>query len=320
MTDERTRPDPATAPRPDPEAAFDPTQPGHATGGPGPDPIPIDPGAERLVAASFLITIVSGLALLALYIVGGNTQLEGVLLCLCLGGIGFGLIVWAHRLLPNKLHVEARHPMSRDPRAAAELAGSITAERGFTRRTLLVRLLFGAFGGLAAALAIPVFSLGPAPGRDLFVTPWKRGLRAVDINNRPVNQDQIPVGGVLTVYPEGFPGSADGQTLLIHVGEGLLQLPPDRTAWAPNGFVAYSKICTHAGCPVGLYRDAIHSLICPCHQSQFNVLNGARPSFGPAARPLPQLPIQLQPDGTFVALGDFPEPVGPSFWNRTSGG
>ena len=185
---------------------------------------------------------------------------------------------------------------------------------------MLVRLLFGAVGGLAAALAIPVFSLGPGPGRDLFATPWRKGIRAVDLANRPVQSQDIPLGGVLTVYPEGFPGSADGQTLLIHVDPALFQLPPDRMAWAPNGFVAYSKICTHAGCPVGLYRDELHSLICPCHQSQFNVLNGAQPSFGPAARPLPQLPIQLQSDGTFVALGDFPEPVGPSFWNRTSGG
>jgi ubiquinol-cytochrome c reductase iron-sulfur subunit len=284
------------------------------------DPLPDNPGAERRVALAFIVTIVTGNALLALFIVGGQTQLEGVLLCLCLGGLGYGIVVWAHRLLPNRLHIETRHPMARDPAASEQLAESITAERGITRRTMLIRLLFGAIGGLAAALAIPLFSLGPAPGRELFVTPWKRGLRVVDINNQPVTQDQIPQGGVLTVYPEGFPGSADGQTLLIHVDPALLQLPPDRVAWAPNGVVAYSKICTHAGCPVGLYRDEIHSLICPCHQSQFNVLNGAQPTFGPASRPLPQLPIQQQADGTFIALGDYPEPVGPSFWNRTSGG
>jgi ubiquinol-cytochrome c reductase iron-sulfur subunit len=327
MTDDRPdRPAGSTtatsADAPDPGSVQpDATQPLTPVPGPGPgaDPVPDDPGAERLVAISFVVTILSGVALLALYIAGGDTQLEGVLLCLCLGGLGVGLIIWAHRLLPNRLHVEQRHPMSRDPRAAAELADAITVERGFTRRTLLMRLLLGAVGGLLAALAVPVFSLGPAPGNALFVTPWKKGLRAVDITGKVVNQDQIPVGGVLTVFPEGFPGSADGQTLLIHVGEGLLQLPPDRMAWAPNGFVAYSKICTHAGCPVGLYRDAIHSLICPCHQSQFDVLNGAKPSFGPAARPLPQLPIQLQADGTFVALSDYTEPVGPSFWNRTSG-
>jgi ubiquinol-cytochrome c reductase iron-sulfur subunit len=90
-------------------------------------------------------------------------------------------------------------------------------------------------------------------------------------------------------------------------------------AWAPEGFVCYSKICTHAGCPVGLYRAEQHALICPCHQSTFDVLAGATPTYGPAVRPLPQLPIQLQPDGTFVALDDFPEPVGPSFWDVSQG-
>jgi ubiquinol-cytochrome c reductase iron-sulfur subunit len=106
--------------------------------------------------------------------------------------------------------------------------------------------------------------------------------------------------------------------LLIRVEPGLLKLPADRAAWAPDGFVAYSKVCTHAGCPVGLYRSSEHTLICPCHQSEFDVLDGARPISGPAARALPQLPIRLQEDGTFVALGDFPEPVGPGFWNMTS--
>jgi ubiquinol-cytochrome c reductase iron-sulfur subunit len=105
--------------------------------------------------------------------------------------------------------------------------------------------------------------------------------------------------------------------LLIRVEPGLLQLPGERAAWAPDGFVAYSKICTHAGCPVGLYRSSEHTLICPCHQSEFDVLVGAQPISGPAARALPQLPIRLEADGTFVATGDFPEPVGPGFWNMT---
>jgi quinol---cytochrome c reductase iron-sulfur subunit len=99
------------------------------------------------------------------------------------------------------------------------------------------------------------------------------------------------------------------------VEENLLQLPGRGAEWAPQGYVAFSKLCTHAGCPVGLYRANEHRLICPCHQSTFDVLSGAVPSFGPAARPLPQLPIRLEADGTFSALGDFPEPVGPSFWN-----
>ncbi len=282
-----------------------------------PSSTPENPRAERLVALSFVVTMITGLALLGVYIAGGQTQVEAVLLFLCLGGLGFGIVVWAHKLLPNRQYVERRHE-ARDPAEAARLADSIVAERGFTRRTMLVRLLAGAIAGLAAALAIPVFSLGPAPGRSLFVTPWKKGLRLVDVDNRPVTADRVPVDGVVTVFPEGSPGSADGQALLIHVEDGLLRLSPERIAWAPQGFVVYSKVCTHAGCPVGLYRASLHSLICPCHQSTFEVLEGARPVFGPASRPLPQLPISLQPDGTFVALGDFPEPVGPAFWDMTS--
>ena len=277
---------------------------------------PNDPAAERIVAASFVLTMVAGVAVLGVYLAGGQTQIEGALLFLALGGLGVGITVWAHRLLPNREHIELRHRLA-DPRAERELAATLKAEEGIGRRTMLLRLLAGAIGGLAAALAIPVLSLGPGPGRDLFVTRWRKGLRAVDMTGAPVHAADLEIGGVLTVFPEGSPGSANSQTLLIRVEPGLLRLPPDRAAWAPNGYVAYSKVCTHAGGPVGLYRAAQHRLICPCHQSTFDVLDGAQPTFGPAARPLPQLPIALQPDGTFVALGDFPEPVGPSFWNRT---
>ncbi len=161
---------------------------------------------------------------------------------------------------------------------------------------------------------IPVLSLGPAPGSTLFQTPWKLGLRLVDGVGRAVRAADIPLDGVLTVFPEGFVGSAQAQTLLIHAGADRLQLSPEAAQVAPDGFIALSKVCTHAGCPVGLYRAAQGQLICPCHQSTFDVLHGAVPVFGPAARPLPQLPIQRDGDG-FIALGDFPEPIGPSFWN-----
>ena len=280
--------------------------------------IPENPAAERLAGLAFVAALLAGIGLLVVYVLGGQTQIEAVLLTACLGGIGFGIVVWAQALLPNAPVTEVRHPLGSAESAADP--GDALAAPAITRRTMLVRLMLGAFAGLAAALAVPVFSLGPAPGRELFVTPWRKGLRLVDETNMPVLSAQIPVGGLLTVFPEGYPGSADGQTLLINVGPGRLQLAPDRASWAPNGFVAYSKVCTHAGCPVGLYRATLESLICPCHQSTFDVLRGAVPTGGPAVRPLPQLPITLQPDGTFAALGDFPEPVGPSFWNVHSGG
>ena len=278
--------------------------------------------AQVIVGALFAVTMVAGFALLVVYLVGGDTQVQGILLTLAFGGLGAGIVVWAQRLLPTRPVTEDRHPLQPPPTAEASAAEAATreAEAGFARRHLLIGLLFGAFAGLGAALLIPVLSLGPAPGRSLFVTAWKKGSRVVGLDGKPVQASALPIDGVLTVFPEGAAGDAMAQTLLIRVPPDLLRLPADRKAWAPDGYVAYSKVCTHAGCPVGLYRAIQHRLICPCHQSTFDVLDGAIPSFGPAARPLPQLPIQLQPDGTFVALGDFPEPVGPSFWNMTSGG
>ena len=131
----------------------------------------------------------------------------------------------------------------------------------------------------------------------------------------PAQVAELPIGGVFTVFPNGDTSDPNSATLLIRVEPELLELDPEAAEWAPDGYVAYSKICTHAGCPVGLYRASQHTLICPCHQSEFDVLRGAQPISGPAARALPQLPIARRADGTFVALGDYPEPVGPAFWN-----
>jgi quinol---cytochrome c reductase iron-sulfur subunit len=274
---------------------------------------------ERRIALLFGISAVAGVAVLIVYLAGGQTQLEGVLLAITLGGIGIGVIAWSQWLLPGTLRTEDRHQTATYADADAER--EILAEEAMiTRRSMLVRSLGAALAGLAAALAIPVLSLGPAPGRSLFETPWRKGgLRLVGLDGQPIHAADLPLEGVVTAFPEGFVGSADGQTLLIRVAPDLLRLPEDRVVWAPDGYVAYSKLCTHAGCPVGLYRATQHRLICPCHQSTFNVLDGAQPVFGPAARPLPQLPILLQEDGTFVAVGDYFDPVGPAFWDITDG-
>lgn len=269
---------------------------------------------ELVVLSAFGATFLAGLALLGLYIAGGQTQLEGLLLTVCLGGIGVGIVVWAQRLMPSRVHVEPRPPIGTDPTRIDDLTDALTEEAGFSRRTLLIRALIGALGGLGAALAIPVFSLGPAPGRSLFETTWRAGARLMPATGEPAGFD-LPLDGVLTVFPNGDSTDPNSATLLIRVAPELLELPDGRAGWAPDGFVAYSKICTHAGCPVGLYRAAQHTLICPCHQSEFDVLRGAVPINGPAARPLPQLQIERQADGTLVALGDFSEPVGPSFWD-----
>lgn len=281
----------------------------------GRDPRASERRWERVVFACFGLTFLSGLALLVLYVSGGQTQAEGVLLALALGGIGVGIVIWARLLMSADDHVEDRHPIRPDAARVNELAEALTEEAGFSRRAFLIRALFGAFAGLGAALAIPVFSLGPAPDRSLFTTAWRPGARLRPESGEGLQPQDLPVEGVLTVYPNGDAHDPNAAALLIRVDPTALRLEGEAASWAPDGYVAYSKICTHAGCPVGLYRASQHTLICPCHQSEFDVLEGARPINGPAARPLPQLPIRRLPDGSFIALGDFPEPVGPSFWN-----
>lgn len=272
--------------------------------------------AERLVAACLVVSGLASLALVMVFLLGGQPQVEGILLGLALGGLGSGIVIWAIRLLDAPVQIEERHPLGSPEEMRADAASTVDMGN-ITRRTLLVRLLLGAAGALAAALAIPVLALGPGPGRELFQTPWRAGARIVGEDGLPIRPADLALGSVRTVFPEDAIGSADAVTLLIKVRPSELQLDPERTGWAPEGCIGYSKICTHAGCPVGLYRAEEHALLCPCHQSTFDVLRGAVPTFGPAARPLPQLPIEVDAEGFLVAGGDFPEPVGPSFWNLT---
>jgi ubiquinol-cytochrome c reductase iron-sulfur subunit len=145
-------------------------------------------------------------------------------------------------------------------------------------------------------------------------------VRVVREDGEPVRPDDLPVDGVLTVFPEGHVDAGDGPTLLIRTRRGReFRTRDGREGWTVDGIVAYSKLCTHVGCPVGLYQSEEGLLLCPCHQSTFDVYDGARPVFGPAARSLPQLPLDVDDDGYLVATGDFSDPVGPGFWDRGRG-
>jgi ubiquinol-cytochrome c reductase iron-sulfur subunit len=271
---------------------------------------------ERIVATAFALSIVAALGLAAVYIAGGQPQAEGALLLVALGGVGTGLIVWAKALMPGiRDETQARPRPGRGPGAEAAADAMIGGAEELTRRSLLTRLLIGAAAALGVAALFPIRSLGRAPRGSLFSTPWRVGTRLVTVDGTPVTDRTLDVGAFTTVFPEGSVGSADGQAVLINVGDTPLDLPPDRLAGAPGGLVCYSKICTHAGCPVGLYLAEQHELRCPCHQSTFDVLGGARPVYGPAPKPLPQLPIRVDGDGTLRATGDFTDPVGPSFWD-----
>jgi ubiquinol-cytochrome c reductase iron-sulfur subunit len=266
--------------------------------------------AERQITLLFLLSSACAIALAIVYLRGGQPQLEGLFLGFALGGVACGLVLWGNRLLPQGPFVDDRHELA-STEAEVEAAEEDLEQGGaLSRRKVLVRSL-----GLAVAAHFPRRSPGPRPGRSLSHTPWRDGLRLITEDGRLVKADDVPVEGLVTVFPEGDPGSADGQAVLIRVAPGLLVAKPGREDWAPRDIVAYSKICTHAGCPVGLYQAASHQLLCPCHQSTFDVLHHAKPQIGPAAAPLPQLPLRVDAEGYLVARGDFSEPVGPAFWH-----
>jgi ubiquinol-cytochrome c reductase iron-sulfur subunit len=281
-----------------------------------PHATPREATAARLIGLFFFLSAAAGVALLAIYALGGQPQLEGLLLGVALGGIGIGLILWGRELFPAEVVTEERGPHGSEPvdRAAAERILE-SGERSVTRRRFLSRLLGAALGAFAVAMVFPIRSLGPRPRRSLFHTAWTPGTRLVDETGVPVRADTLQIGGVVTVFPEGRTNSSDSQAIVVRLLPDQLQLPAGRESWAPDGNVCYSKLCTHAGCPVGLYVKALQELQCPCHQSSFDVRNGAQVVFGPASRPLPQLPLDVDSDGYLVARSDFNEPVGPGFWN-----
>ena len=270
-----------------------------------------------LVVISLAVAFAGGIGFLIAYWSGGNTNnaLLGSTLALFFGGFGFALVVWSHLLSP---HVEVTEP--REPLAAPtpDLAPAVDdfrrGERSVRRRGLLKWSAAAGLGTLAAMWVSMLRSFSLSPDATLYSTIWKRGQRLVTVDGQPVSVDALRPGSMAVVFPEDSIGAERSQTVLIRVREDLLQLPQKRAGWAPMGNLAYSRVCTHAGCTVGMYESTTHLLMCPCHQSTFNVLDGAQPTGGPAARPLPQLPLYADNQGYLRAGGGFTEPPGPGFW------
>ena len=277
-------------------------------------------GAQLVAAVAMVVGFLGFIGFGVAYWVVASTQWEAITLGVGLLGLGFGVTAWGKYLMPQGPFVEERHEFHSTEAEREAMTAAITQRGGMVvkRRRLLGGLFLAGSTAMGIVLLFPLLrSLGPKPGTTLFETNWKKGSKLVTIDGRQVTVDDLEVGGVLTVFPQGYTGSSPDQVILLRLSNQLQPLaPPGRTSWGVAGYVAYSKMCTHLGCPVGLYQEQTQQLVCPCHQSIFNVLAGAVPEFGPAPRPLPQLPITVDSSGHLRATGGFNQAVGPGFWER----
>ena len=290
---------------------------------------------QNLAILAMVVGMLGFIAFIWVYWINASNEWEAGTLAVGMLGLGVGTIAWGKYLMPQGPFVEERHDFHSSEPERAAFNAAITGRGGLEvkRRGLLLGVFAVAGGIMTLALAVPgIRSLGPKPAKSddnqgstetsLFTSNWKKGTKIVPVDGRQVLVDALEVGGVLPVFPQGFEGSSPDQVILIR----LAQLgpndppypisPPGHTSYGVQGYVAYSKLCTHLGCPVGLYQERTQQLVCPCHQSIFNVNSGAIPEFGPAPRPLPQLPITVDATGQMRANGGFDQAVGPGFWER----
>ena len=313
------------------------------------EPLPSEPdypaqakNAEKLVVASFLLAFIAGCGFIAAYVGLGVHSVDKVLrsnlalgfsLSVALLAIGFGALIWVRQLMPDAEMVEERHELrsSDADRAAFEeyfdegTLASQWVQRPMVRRTLILATL-----PLAAIPIVVLRDMGPLPGTSLRTTVWSPGRRLLVYGtNQPLTPAQISApGSMITIVPDGYQDDLDAlakaTVIVIKFRPGELNIPTRTNGntvigtmnWTVDNIVAYSKICTHVGCPVALYEQTTHHILCPCHQSTFDAATGATVIFGPAPRPLPQLPMTVDAQGYLVAKSDFTQPVGPSFWER----
>ncbi|MCW2745329.1 MAG: menaquinol-cytochrome c reductase iron-sulfur subunit precursor [Mycobacterium sp.] len=291
-----------------------------------------DRRAERRVTAWFLLTVVATVLYLVVYFAQrpGDSLDFGIFtvpyngeLGFCMGAaltfVGVGAIDWAKNLVPHELAVQEREPFASSAREREALERTFSQgveASGFQRRGMVRRSFLGAMAVVPLPLIVFFRGLGKLPEKDLFHTSWTPGARLVGEDGSPVKSDALSVGAIMTVFPEGHTDTGDSPAILIRLEPGVNQPVKGREGYAWFNHVAYSKICTHAGCPVSLYEQQTHHLLCPCHQSTFLATHGAKPIFGPATRSLPQLAIDVDSDGYFIAKHDFEQPIGPGFWEH----
>jgi ubiquinol-cytochrome c reductase iron-sulfur subunit len=278
---------------------------------------------ERVIAVTFVLGLLLVAGFGACYWVNAKPWTLGATMGGGLTFLGIGLIAWGKYLMPRGPFVEERHELANSEDDRNALAAAIVERGGgvVKRRKMLAGLLGGGLGIFGIVAMFPLLrSLGPLPKGTLFSTDWKKGTYLVDITGRRVHQGDLAIGSIVTVYPAGLEntdrGQAVDQTVLIRISDENFTTQKGRETWGPAGYLAYSKLCTHLGCPVGLYEQELQLLVCPCHQSMFDVTNGAIPQFGPAPRPLPQLPLYIDADGYLRSQDGYDQPVGPGFWER----
>lgn len=302
-----------------------------------------DPAAakrsERQVAALFGLSALGTVGFVVAYfaVPPGETVasmrlsnlLLGLGLFLGMFCIGIAAVHWAKTLMSDHERVEARHPQKSDPETRAGAVAVLregTADSGIERRSLLKGAVVSAVALAPLTIAVPLIG---EVGGDWNVskfrhTLWERGRRLTrDPSGTPIRPAEVTRGSVYHVIPDGLREAdhwieekAKAVVLMVRIDPSQLTESEERRDWSYEGIVAYSKICTHVGCPVALYEQQTHHLLCPCHQSTFDMADGAKVVFGPASRPLPQLPITVDDEGYLVAQDDFDEPIGPSYWER----
>ena len=300
--------------------------------------------AERQVATMFLVSALGTLLLIFSFFfipedvfvfvpVLGNQNAHqlglGLGMAISLFFIGMGAIHWAKTLMPDTEVVAQRHEFRSPDSDRKDFVVAVkegAAAAGLGRRSLIKRSLGAALGLSALSPLILLRDLGPLPGKELEKTTWKSGTYLVtDPGNRRIKASDLEVGAVAQVLPEiedpehrKLSDIAKDAVLLIRLRLQEFNLEADRLAMTHDGIIAFSKICSHMGCAVALYEQQTKHLLCPCHQSTFDVTRAAKVIFGPSARPLPQLDITIDQEGYLLARQPFSEPVGPSFWERNS--
>jgi ubiquinol-cytochrome c reductase iron-sulfur subunit len=318
--------------------------PEHVVGLPPDDPRVAEHGkrAERVVAACFTLAFFTGCGFVAAYVGLGVHSVDktlrsnlalGLSLSLTLVLLGLGALIWVRHLMPDIEMTEERHELRSDDKDRQAFEQTFKQGAGysqFVKRPLVRRTLMLGTLPLLAAPVVLLRDLGPQPGTSLRHTVWSPGRRLlVQGTNQPITPAEFSApGSMITIVPDGYEDDADALTkaavILIKFRPGELHIPTRHQGstlvgtmnWTVDNIVAYSKICTHVGCPVALYEQTTHHILCPCHQSTFEATTGATVIFGPAARPLPQLPLTTDASGFLVAKSDFTQPVGPSFWER----